>query len=668
MSLRSLVPVLASVDPVLIELALLFALCAAVVVVCWRIGLPPIAGFLVAGAVIGPSGFGWIQHRELVTQLAEIGVVVLLFTIGLELSLAKLLKLRRVVGIGGSIQVALTATVGTAVALAVGLSTGPAVFCGFLLSLSSTAAVTKLLLDRGAIASPSGRFAVSMCVAQDLAVVPMILALPILAGGGVDGGGSVWLDALRTLGLLLAVAAGTRLVVPLALDLAARTRSREVFVLMVIASCLGVALLTGILGVSLALGSFIAGLVIADSRYQHQAVSEIEPLRDALASLFFVSIGMLFDVRLLIEQPLVILIALAATVLGKALVILIAAAALKLPFWIALRSALLLAQIGEFSFVLLQLASDSPLLSPELEGLVIAVAVLSIALTPLWYALGVRWTGRAAATSGKDPATESSGRVDHVVICGYGPVGAMLQRALAALDQPHVVVEMNAKAVKEHAARGVPIVYGDCTRSHTLRAVGIERSRLLVLTINDTDAMARAAELARRLCPRVRVLARALYLQDVEALLDNGVDEVVPQELETAIEVMVRALRSCLIADDDIGRQVRAIRGEYRAARTAPVEPSDAQRLDDFVSGLGFRVVQVGARSPAVGKTLADLDLRKVSGCTMVAVRRDATVDTAIDAATTLAADDVVVLVGPQSRLQTVDLLFRSPSSAPIPS
>lgn len=650
---------LASLDPILIDLALLFGLSVAVIVGFHRLRLPPVVGFLVVGAVVGPRSLGLVSHQGLVDQLAEVGVVVLLFTVGMELSLQQLRVLRRSVLLGGSLQLVLSILFGAAVAWLAGLGTGQALFIGFLLALSSTAIVTKLLSDQGALRSPTGKLSVSILLAQDLAVVPMILLLPMLAGR--DGSPlALIIDIAKSLVYLIVTTAAAFVAVPRILDLVSRTRSREAFVLTLITICLTVATVTAHLGMSLALGAFLAGMVIAGSDYRHQAASEVEPLRDALSGLFFVSIGMLFDPQLIVAKPLLVAVAFAAVILGKAAVLFVVAKILKMPTWVSLRASLLLAQVGEFSFVLVQVGRGQDLLPGSLEGIFLVVAVLSIATTPLLYAIARRLTGRRVV--GERETGSRSGLQEHVVVVGYGPVGRTLARALRALDLPFLVIEMNAATVKEEKAKGVPIVFGDATRAVMLKSAGIERARLLVLAIPDTEAIRRTVSAALRLHPGLHIVARANFITEVQRLFELGVDEVVPQELETSVEVLARVLRYYLVPDDEVGRQVSAVRkAHFDLSRVSPPPRADAQQLSDFVPGLGFKIFHAEAGATVAGQTLAQLDLRRSTGCSIIALKTGHRIEVALSGDTRIEVGDVVVLLGPESRLAGAAPLFRGP-------
>lgn len=645
-------------EQVLIELALLFALCVGVAVTFHRFRLPPIVGFLVAGVMVGPHGIGLVRHEDMVRELAEVGIVVLLFAVGLEVPLSQIARLKRMILVGGGLQVGGTVAVATAVCLLFGMSWHQALFLGFLLSLSSTAASTKVLVDHGEFSAPHGRVVLGINIAQDLAVVPMILAIPLL-GGGSGGGGPGLVGSLRDLAVLMVVLVVVRLLVGPLLNLVCRTRSRELFVLFLATLCLSMASVTAHLGLSLALGAFLAGILLADSDHHSQAAAEVEPFRDAFASLFFVSIGMLFDWRAIAEAPGTVALAVTAVIAGKAGIIVLAAQRLGQPFWVRLRAGLTLAQVGEFSFVLVQLGSRGALLSPLAERIFVVVAVLSIAATPLLYAFGRRLVARARR--GHDAARGSDdGRLrDHAIVVGFGPTGRSLVSALHALGIQVVVSEMNANTVRAEKALGTPIVLGDATRVATLRAMGIERARVLVLAVNDTAAVSRVAQLARQLAPQVHVLARVVYDSEVEPVRRAGAHDVVPQELEASVEMLVRVLRRFLVADDEIGRRVTALRSAAGVGERAAGTPAaGAAQLADYLPGLGFAIWRVGTGAAVTGRTLADVAVRQKTGCSVVAVRRGDANLPVIAPDTVLHAGDTVVVLGPEPRLADAQALF----------
>ncbi|MFO0419041.1 MAG: cation:proton antiporter [Planctomycetota bacterium] len=675
----------------LLELALLFALCVGVAVTFHRFRLPPIVGFLVAGVLVGPNAIGLVQHKAMVEHLAEVGVVVLLFAVGLEVPLGQIQRLRRAIFVGGGLQIVGTIAATAAVAMAFGASWQLGVLLGFLIALSSTAAATKILVDQGELAAPHGRVVLGVMIAQDLAVVPMILLLPFVVGGG-DGGAASPLRSLANLGLLAAVLAAARLLVGPLVRLVARTRNRELFVLFLATWCLSLAAVTAALELSLALGAFLAGVLLADSDHHSQAAAETEPFRDAFASLFFVSIGMLFDAGVVAERPLAVGVGLAAVLVGKAALMAFAVGRLGQPRWVQLRAALTAAQVGEFSFVLVQLAKqkNKELLAGDLERVFLVVAVLSIAVTPLLYALGKRLAARArdaaapaavgtaavgtaGSTAGSAAgSTAGSGEAadghhagipkrEHAIVVGFGPTGRTIAAGLQAAGVPYVVAEMNADTVKAEKLKGTPIVLADCTRQHALEALGVHGAQLLVLAVNDGAATSRIAQLARQLAPDLHVLARSTYTAEADGLRRAGATDVVPQELEASVEMLVRTLRRFLVADDEIGRQVRGVRARAGGERLAEVAGGEAAQLAEFVPGIGFAVFRVQPAADCLHRTLAEVGIRRRTGCSVVAVRRDGQNLGAITPDTVLAPGDAVVVIGPKARLADAAAMFADP-------
>jgi monovalent cation:H+ antiporter-2, CPA2 family len=657
----------AVLEEVLVELSLLFALCVGVAVTFHRFRLPPIVGFLVAGVVVGPYTVGLVKHAEMVRDLAEVGIVVLLFAVGLEVPLGQLARLRRTIFTGGGLQIVLTIAATAAVACATGMGWQAAVFLGFLLSLSSTAASTKMLVDHGELSTPHGRVVLGIAIAQDLVVVPMILLIPLLGSGG-DGGASP-VDALKNLVMLVGVVAVAKLLVRPLVGLVCRTRNRELFVLFLATWCLGLAVVTAHLGLSLALGAFLAGILLADTDHHSQAVAEIEPFRDAFASLFFVSIGMLFDWRTIAEQPGTVLAIVLAVVGGKGLIVMGAVWWLGQPFWVRVRAALTLAQVGEFSFVLVQLGKRTSILPASAEALFVVAAVVSIAATPLLYALG-RVLAQCARQSGDGGKGDDDEVLrDHAIIVGFGPTGRTVAAGLEAAGIPFVVAEMNAMTVRAEKANRVPIVLGDATRVTMLHGLGIARARIVVLAVNDLAATQRIAQLARLHAPHAHVIARAVFNNEVVGLRAAGAHEVVPQELEASVEIMVRTLRRFLVADDEIGRQVRQARDEAGGIdRAAPTAKTTVADLAEFVPGIGFAVWKVADGAPSAGQSLAEVGVRRLTGCSVVAVRRDGMNLGAITPDTVLEHDDTVVVIGPEHRLADAAAMFHSPApDSPAP-
>jgi len=562
--------------PILKDLVLLFGLAVVVVALVSRIGIPTIAGFILAGIVIGPKALGVVEDSHEVELLSEIGVALLLFGIGIELELPRLRRLWRPVAVGGFLQMSFTGGAATVLGLLAGFETGEAIFLGFLCGVSSTAIVLRGLESRGEIDAPHGRLTLGILIFQDLAVVPMMLLVPVLGGGAGTGFDVAW-ALLRAVGVLVAVVALAWIAVPRVLDVVARTRQRDLFVLTVFLVSLGTAWVATRAGVSLALGAFLAGLVVASSHYRHQVLAELIPFREILTSLFFVSVGMLFDPDVLRAAPLAVGGIFAALVLGKFLLVAITAAVMRLPLRVCILSGVALAQVGEFSFVLLHAAPEGGLLPAHVEERLVAAVILSMLITPLAFAVGPRLAAGAGriqvltrllgVASADDLPDEQRVLENHVIIAGYGMTGEELAAALSACGVAHVVVDLNPENVRKAAEDGVPAYYGDVTSAEVLDHLGLSRAREVVIVINDPAAARRAITAIRERSPGVRILVRARYLADAHPLLVAGADEVVPAELEAAVEVASRVLHRYGVEDPRVESVVERLRSHHPEVR-----------------------------------------------------------------------------------------------------
>lgn len=554
--MTSLHPLLAAgvTIPHLGELVALLAASVAIAYVCHRIGLVPVAGFLVAGVVVGPGGLGLVRDLALVQTLAEVGVVLLLFTIGVEFSLDRLARLGRLVFVGGALQVVGTAAVVTAAIVGLGGSVGVGIFTGCLVALSSTTVVMGLLASRGETQTPEGQASLALLVSQDLAIVAMVLLVPLLGGAGGSAWAVAWAlgeAALVVAGVLLAA----RLVVPRLLDQVARTYRHELFLLLVVTIALGTAYVTDLFGVGLAMGAFLAGLVVSESPYSEYALSEVLPLRTVFNAIFFVSIGMLLDVRYVLDHLGLVLAVTAVVVVVKALVVGLTVRALGYPAGAAAGVGLGLAQVGEFSFVLERVGAEVGLtpggLGADGADAFIAAAVLLLlatpALLPAGRRLGRHLDERASDISDVPENGKAAGGVqieDHVVIVGYGRAGQTLAGLLREAGIAVVAVDLDPHAADCARADGVEITLGDATRWPILEAAGVDRARLLAVMVDDRAAAERLVRLAVRLCPAVRVVARPGLLREVEALREAGATVMVPDEAEAARRVFDLVLAS----------------------------------------------------------------------------------------------------------------------------
>ena len=567
----SFLPVLAAAPadslPFLREMVALFVASAVLTWLCRRFRLSPVVGFFLAGVLIGPDGLALVENEELIRGTAEVGVILLLFTVGVEMELEKLRRMKRFVAIGGGLQVGLTALAVLGLLALAGVPWRTGLYSGFLVALSSTAIVLKLLADRGQTRTPSGQITIGVLVFQDLAVVGMVLLIPTLASGAFSASG-VLLTLAEALGIVaLVLVAALRLVPPL-LDRVAGTRSPELFLLTVVSICFGVAWIASLGGVSLALGAFLAGLAVGSSRFREHAVGEVLPLQTLFNAVFFVSIGMLLDLGFLASEPLLVLGVAGAVVLLKGGLTFASVLALRYPVGVAATASLSLAQIGEFSLVLAQAGREVGLspagLGERGEQVFLSCVVLLMAATPLLSGLGprlTRWRGGDVGEPSEPPSPDGERpREDHVVVAGFGLAGRRLAHELATFDLPYVVVDLNPVTVTAARARDVPILHGDLARPAVLRRAGIGGARALVVAINDPAATIRIVQQAKLMRPRLHVVARCPYLVDRESLVEAGADVVVAEEMEAALRVVRAGLAAAGLHREEIDRRVRRLR------------------------------------------------------------------------------------------------------------
>ena len=530
---------------ILQDLVVIFSLAILVVAVLRRVGIPTIAGFILTGTLVGPGALQLVSDIHQVEILAEFGVALLLFGIGVEISVSRLQQLWRPVMVGGALQVAITGLAAFGIALATGMAWNSAVLVGFLIAVSSTAIVLRGLDARGETEAPHGQLTLGVLLFQDLSVVPMMLVLPLLAGEGAAGS-TLALAMGKTVLVLAGVLGGAWFVVPRALHWVAETRQRDLFALAVFLACIGTAWMVSKAGVSLALGAFLAGLVVAGSEYRHQALAELIPFREVLTSLFFVSVGMLFDPTVLMQRPGLVLGLLAAVILGKFLIIVVVGALMKLPLRTAVLAGTALCQVGEFSFVLMAASRSTGLLSPDLTSLLLTVIILSMLLTPLALMVGphvaagagrMRVLTRLLQVRAAADAEEDKKKRQHTIIAGFGVSGQELAWALKAAGLPYVIVDLNPANVRVATERGEPAYYGDVTSPEVLEHVGAATAKEIVIAVNDPGAAERAIAAARRAAPSLHIVVRARFIDDVDRLVAAGAHDVVPAELEAAVAV-----------------------------------------------------------------------------------------------------------------------------------
>lgn len=615
-------------ESLLRELFIIALLSTVVIFACSKVKIPPIVGFLITGAALGPSSLGLVKDLHTVDTLAEVGVVFLLFSIGMELSVSELIRLRKPVFLGGTAQVFLTIGVFWLLTQVFwSMPMGPAVFIGFLMALSSTAIVLKILQQKAQMESPAGRISLSILIYQDLVIVPMMLAIPLLAGRMEADLTGVALTAGRTLCLIGGIFLLARKGVPWLLARVVRTKSRELFLISIIGVCLGTAWLTAQLGLSLSLGAFIAGLVVAESEYSHSALEGILPFRDVFTSVFFISVGMLLDMSFFLSNlPEVLVITL--LVLGvKGLIAGGDALLLGYPIRPAIIVGMAVCQVGEFSFVLAKSGLDFKLLSPENYQLFLAASILTMAATP--FLLNAAPTVAARVGRKKnlalEPEEDTSDKelTDHLIILGYGVGGKLMARAARMAGIPYVILEMNPDTVRHYAAEGEPIFHGDAIHPALLQQLGVQRARVLAVVVSDPTSVRAVTEIARHLNPQLHILVRTRFLGEISALKDLGASDVIPEEFETSIEIFNRVLSKYLVPVGDINRFTHEVRAEnYEMLRSTRPAGASLASLQKQMPDLAVTVYTVEKDSPLDAVSLLDAELRQKAGVTVVAVTR----------------------------------------------
>jgi len=612
--------------PLLPDVTAIFGLAVLVILVCHRFKVPSLVGLLLTGVLCGPGGLGLVDSVHDVEIMSEIGVILLLFTIGLELSLDDLTRLRRPVFIGGSSQLLLTGLVFTGVAHFSGLAPGTAVLCGMLAALSSTAIVLTTLQARAEMEAPHGRVSLGILVFQDLLAVPMMLCVPLLSGKGVGFTQSIVFNVAKGAFVLVVLVVLARKLLPRLMLSIVRTRSRELFLLTALTVCLAVSLLTASIGLSLSLGAFLAGLLLSGSDYRENVHEAVLPFKDVFTALFFISIGMLLNASLAFKHlPLVLATCILLLVL-KAILAGAAARILGYPTRTAVMAGLALCQVGEFSFILAKAGHVDGILSDNIYQLFLASSILTMMVAPFLIALAPRLASVACRLLGSreipDPPRQAA-LADHMIILGFGAGGRQLARAAKSVDIPYIVLEMNPDTVRNETKKGEPIVFGDASRPGVLEHIGVREATALAVVISDAAAARRAVEIARQENPALYIVARTRFNTEIKALLELGANDVIAEEFEASLVVFARVLAKFMVPRDDIEEMAQEIRREgYKTMLPDSLAEMSHFTPDKSLAGLHVAVFAVDEGSPLAGRTLEDVHLRREHALTVAAARR----------------------------------------------
>ncbi|MCB2006989.1 MAG: monovalent cation:proton antiporter-2 (CPA2) family protein [Burkholderiaceae bacterium] len=643
-----------------LELTLVYLLAAVLgVVVCRSLKLPPMLGYLAVGVVIGPNALALAENSEAVRHLGEFGVVFLMFVIGLEFNLAKLRSMRSHVFGLGVFQVSLTMLLGTASMLILayllprfwGMSWQTALALSSALAMSSTAIVVKLMVERLELESEHGKRVMGVLLFQDLAVVPMLVLIPALGAAGENLAFALGLAALKATVLITVLLVGGQHVMRWWLTLVARRKSDELFVLNLLLITLGLAWMTEMAGLSLALGAFIAGMLISETEYKHQVETDIRPFHDVLLGLFFISIGMLLDWRLVLERWPLVLLLVTVPVLFKAVLVTLLAKGLGSSWGISLRTGLYLAQAGEFGFVLLTLAQRNDLVPPALLNPILASMVLSMLATPFIIMYSNRIVMKLVSSDWLQQslqmttiARKSINSNKHVIICGYGRCGQNLARMLEGEGIPYMALDLDPDRVRQAAAAGDSVVFGDAVRLQALMAAGLSRASAVVVTYVETHGALKVLDHARAHAPHVPVIIRTRDDHDLERLQAAGAAEVVPEAIEGSLMLASHALalvgvpmrRVIRVVQNQRDARYNLLRGYFHGADDDTVDDMRNERLATFTLPLGAK---------SIGKPLGHLALHAL-GVRVVNLRRNNGRSMEVQDDTELEDGDTLVLSG----------------------
>ncbi|HPE07520.1 MAG TPA: cation:proton antiporter [Smithellaceae bacterium] len=616
-----------------------------------KIKLPSIIGFLITGIIIGPFGLKLIQDIDGIQLMAEIGVAFLLFTIGIEIRLSRFLKHLSEILLTGGLQILCTFIVGMIIGLTIQLSISQSIFIGFILVHSSSALILKILKDRDDEASPQGRISIGVILFQDMMVVPMMLLIPFLAReSGPDALMIAW-KLVKSILIIVVILVAARYVIPRVLERLVNTNMRDVLVIASVVITMGIAGITESLGLSLAIGAFLAGLALSDTDFTHQITSNISPFRDVFLSVFFVAFGMILNLDFLRENPgYIILISL--IIIGiKATIVFGLVKLLKYPLRVALLSGVLLSQIGEFSFVLASQGFKNNIISNNIYQTFIGASVLTFIVTPLLASLVYYLLARKNIFDPTQRTVKPDERVavsNHVIICGMGLNGRNLVRVLKDTAINYVIIDLNFQKIKKSKSKGDKnTIWGDASSIEILRRANVEAARVMVIAISDRYLTKSCLSNAKAIHPNLHVIVRTKYVADIEDLLALGADDVIPEEFETSIQIFSRVLKMFHIPNSIILAQSNIIRNKsYGVFREIRYTQEAFDQISQILAQGTIETYYIGARNPIIGRSIRDINLKAKSGAMIINIIRNNQTITNPPSDFVLQAADQLILFG----------------------
>ncbi|MDX9773394.1 MAG: monovalent cation:proton antiporter-2 (CPA2) family protein [Bacteroidales bacterium] len=639
---------------VLKDIVIIFALSTFVNFIFNRIKIPAIIGYLITGIIAGPYLLKLISSPENVEVMAEIGVILLMFTIGLEFSLNHLLKIRRIVFLGGFMQLLLTAGVTMLVARVYRLEWTESVFVGFLTALSSTAVVLKLLQERSELTTHYGKTIVGILIFQDIILIPLLLITPILGGASEAIGHTLLVLTLKAAGIIIFIWVGNTWLMPWVLHIIAKTHSQELFLMSILLICLAVAMLTNELGMSLAFGAFLAGLMISDTEYSHNAFGNLIPFKDVFTSFFFVSIGMLLDLGFVYEHPWLVIVTVLLVIVLKTVIAGFTAFTLGHTFLGTVVVGLSLAQVGEFSFILARLGLDNEIITPYHYQLFLAVAITSMALSPLLIQVSRPLAGLIMKlplppylVNGLFPLeqVEIPEISKHVVLIGKDSRAINLAAMIKTMELPFTAIIFDPDRARTEMEKGHPVVFGDATNEPVLRQAFVHTAEMVVLSVGNLITSMSIIEHIRAMNKHAHIIVRTRHVTDIEDLYRTGANQVIPEEFETAIDFFERILGKYLIPRMDIERAIARTREDNYGIFREKGKMKGYSLLRD-IPDMEIAAIKVGEDSLFAGKTIAETALRKTCGVTMVAIRHDDKIIPNPEPSTVINGNNIVYLLG----------------------
>jgi len=619
-----------------------------------KIKVHPIIGFIITGAIIGPNGFKLIDDPTIISAISEIGVILLLFSLGLEFSIDKLIRLRRYVFWGGMWQVSGTFVIFVLIVFFLFGSAKIAIVLGILSSLSSTAILIKLISEKGLTDAPFGKVGIGILLFQDIMVVPIMVIVPLLAANSINFA-DILIKISKSLFLGVLVFFVSKYFTTYLLSKIVKLRVRELFVFTVMAISFGMAYLTDILGISMSMGAFIAGVVLADSIYTHQIITDIQSFKDSFLALFFISIGLLTDPIYIIDNyGKILLFLLALLIIKGSIVFAVSYYLLKSPR-IAFKAGLSLFQIGEFSFVVAALCKNLNIIDNDIYQLFLGGSVFSMIFTPYGFKYGYKIYDLLFKRVGIETIKNDNEEAlkDHVIIIGYGLNGRNLSHVLKDTDIRYVICDMNINTVREMSEKGEPIIFGDATNEEILHLLGIKTAKLLVVAISDPEATKRIVKTSRSIREDIVIIVRTRYVAEVDVFRKLGADEIIPEEFETSIEIFSRVLTRYHVPTNVIHLLVRKIReNNYESLRNVDLQPK--KLINSNFEDLSIDVIayQILHDSHLILKSIKEIDLRRNTGASIIAIKRGDNIIQSPSADERLELEDIVYITGTHEVIQ----------------